>query len=584
MTSLKIEVDPRVIMKLPEMFGGNEQALRELLQNAYRSGAQHVRVEWNPKGKILVVSDDGRGEGEPQNVFFPGRTGWDESAVKDPAGLGLYALLTEETEWIDFETQTDNKTGWRARLDKDNLARREVEIQELKTGTKGTCVSIMYKKNPWTDFPFALAKARGLYPYELKLVVSGKEELIPSKNRRSSNNECRTFHTQVGDVVLEKDGWKLGGVEAVWEFQVILSDELDKALERAATSGREKSIAMDIFCSNHYGIRWFVDQLCGVRPRLPDRSELIQGLALDCCAHQIVDAVVEEVLEKAKEWENKWPENVATWNLDAQSLADRWASKSLVIRLMERAGWIVVQFKTGDGIDLECDGDGSFDFWPQYKEVLARNPIPVGSTALAAAINREGGGRVYAEAVDPVGRSDLKRATFEGLEVVDGCRVALAKRITFEGVPDLSYLTVEGNEWWEGIPELEESEALVVFAGTADQFLATLDRSWMMQIAMLSFELYKEKEFLYADGEKTAYLNEQELGEILVKEISKAFRKPMVSTCRKYYALKEATQLGERACGILEQLEGSAGAIKGELAYTERIRTIREEVKKFSTN
>jgi hypothetical protein len=409
MTRINLKIDPRLITKLPEMFGGNDQALRELLQNAYRAGARNVRAEWRPADKTLAIADDGAGEADPRNVFYPGRTGWNEKRVRNPAGLGLYALLTEETESIEFATQPASGNGWSARLTREDLEEKCVEVHEGRTLDPGTRVKITYRKNPWPDILEALERARGLYPFRLVLAVGGEEEEIPSRGESGDRDTIRAFQTQVGEVVLKKDCWHDETCESIWEYQIIQSKALKEAIDGVVRKHPERDVAEALFGSSTYGVRWLIDPDCNVRPRLPDRSDLIGGMTLDSAAYQIVHTVVEQVLGWADEWKGKWPDAMRIRKMDTRKLADGWVSGELVIRLMQRAGWQTVQWPDEAGIDIDCNSDGAISFWPDYKEVLVKNPIEVGSQALANAINRAG--RAPADEK----RHDRRSATGSGL-------------------------------------------------------------------------------------------------------------------------------------------------------------------------
>src|SRR3989304_748590 len=83
---IRAELHPRLIGELPRMFGGWEARFREILQNAYRAGADRVDI---------TVSDNGRGCAHPGLLIFAGATGWDESQVIEPAGVGLFSLLNK---------------------------------------------------------------------------------------------------------------------------------------------------------------------------------------------------------------------------------------------------------------------------------------------------------------------------------------------------------------------------------------------------------------------------------------------------------------------------------------------------------
>ena len=67
----------------------------ELLQNARRAGASEVRIEHDPAGKRLVVTDDGCGMQDFQRLLTINESGWSEDTVEAerPFGVGFSKCL-----------------------------------------------------------------------------------------------------------------------------------------------------------------------------------------------------------------------------------------------------------------------------------------------------------------------------------------------------------------------------------------------------------------------------------------------------------------------------------------------------------
>src|SRR3989304_7654299 len=74
---IRAELPPRLIGELPRMFGGWEARFREILQNAYRAGADRVDITVSDDGLSVAIRDNGRGCAHPGLLIFAGATGWD---------------------------------------------------------------------------------------------------------------------------------------------------------------------------------------------------------------------------------------------------------------------------------------------------------------------------------------------------------------------------------------------------------------------------------------------------------------------------------------------------------------------------
>ncbi len=88
---ITVTIAPRLVAELPRFFGGFKPMLRELFQNAFRAGTQRVTI--TSSASFLVFADDGRGITDLAILFCAGATGWNETDVKNPAGLGVFSLL-----------------------------------------------------------------------------------------------------------------------------------------------------------------------------------------------------------------------------------------------------------------------------------------------------------------------------------------------------------------------------------------------------------------------------------------------------------------------------------------------------------
>lgn len=153
-TEIRASVDPEAIDKVSRLFDATIRGiLRELYQNARRSGAAGILVSMRPKtGTPLVevtVADDGKGIEDPAVLLQLGRSAWDGADREDPAGMGIFALATTGAT-IESRAAGSSREAWRVRLVPSHFrggagARVDRIGREWNAGRPGTLVQFLYR-------------------------------------------------------------------------------------------------------------------------------------------------------------------------------------------------------------------------------------------------------------------------------------------------------------------------------------------------------------------------------------------------------------------------------------------------------
>lgn len=84
-----------LVRNLRHAFTRRQTFLAELMQNARRAGASYVAFEYDEDAKCLVVTDDGEGLANPQDILTVGESGWDQDVQETdrPYGMGFLSAL-----------------------------------------------------------------------------------------------------------------------------------------------------------------------------------------------------------------------------------------------------------------------------------------------------------------------------------------------------------------------------------------------------------------------------------------------------------------------------------------------------------
>lgn len=334
MTHIKVSLTPRLIKELPRFFGGRLAAVRELYQNAYRANAKNVTITL--EGNTLTFTDDGDGCPEPQMLLSAGATGWDETKIIEPAGLGFFSLLSSDVA-ASVEAQS---YGWKVRLVGKHVLEQQPVTVETGTVTQGMQVKlVLVGEGAEAD----IKMARGHYPY--RVTLNGEEVPIEPWG------EEHAFQTPVGQVDLKSSPYpRTRMTEAIWEYRSVEGQAFQEALHAASTNPVQEGILRD------FRIRWFVDPACEVTPKLPDRNDMQRNAALVAACKVILSTIEHHFRQEAAKATAPWPRTLPT----DMGHSPAWLfSSGMGDALLRDLGWHKAQHEAWDEATIYyLDGDG----------------------------------------------------------------------------------------------------------------------------------------------------------------------------------------------------------------------------------
>ena len=299
--TIPMGVSNTILTKAPRFFGSSLSILTELFQNSFRAKAENVQVIWEPEKRILIFKDDGRGC-NPEDLIVVGGSGWDEtSPAVDPAGIGVFSILRPEY----CEKVTYRSKNWEMTLTPDDLTRAQANVKYFEWDIPGMTITIIL--TPKADFATkeSIQRARGRYPMNVTWCsIPGGEIAVTTEPVLEAL--CTILNIEgVGALEIGKKDFSSYNVHfAVWQHAVLKSDALGKALGSAAA--KHSSLAKHIFA--HINCVLDVEPASGIRPKLPDRNDLINDHHLDAAAEKIVAQVMDYLLKPLRP--ELWPNDV----------------------------------------------------------------------------------------------------------------------------------------------------------------------------------------------------------------------------------------------------------------------------------
>lgn len=394
---LRLDIDKkRLLAEFGNFFQSRDEALTELVQNAYRAGATQVDFALDVDTRTLRVVDNGPGAPDPRSFVTAGQSGWGVNVV-DPAGLGFFALLGI-SEWVSVRSIHENG-GWEITIDEDAFEGGDIKLTEIERGDQPTGIKIVARLKESVDLSFPTTEFRQFFPINVSFTLQSGG----AKDNRSGvvfapSKGDHDLPTPAG--ILRRRSWRYGhehrSLALIWEHRELTCvngfDLLMQAIMKKP-HGAEALEALGDFC--HLTLE--VDPASGVRPKLPDRREVIDNAAYRQAIEAAADALYNAFNVSAIQ------EKVASLNLGDIVPGDkvpheqisverivhpifRQVSNELALRV---AGYRRIVYEDLHDVYVHCDNDCLYLNSIQ-KEMYARNPLAVRDNALADALCREG--------------------------------------------------------------------------------------------------------------------------------------------------------------------------------------------------
>lgn len=531
-------VSPRVAIEAPRMFSSFPRALRELFQNAYRAAAKRVDVSWNPKISTLEIKDDGPGIIDPQILLDAGASGWDQERVIEPAGLGFFSLFNPAyVEWVQISSM--GAGNWHMRFTPSDV-RRAVEAGEDETkwiqvdklmemdGSHGLSIQlgVNLKEIPWINQDM-IVEARAQYPYGVFYTEGDKTvELLP----RTFGSGLIAIETPVGKVEWEMpyaEGYRHG--RASWEYVPFFSNHLTRALEAAAQVHPLSALAE---IAAHSLNIWYVDPACGVRPQLPERSELIDDDALRSATQVVVDCVVSDMLARAKEDFRTAPARFVSGQ-SGQAPYSRWLERGKFSQVVLKCvGYAMVEQQSSE-VWIETLDEESWLPHLASTLIYSRTAQIVGDEHLAATLNLIGREVAYEQGAPiPEIRMSGCRTDSEACPFV-----SLADHIEVEGIGAIPFLIAEQKE-------NADTSVRIIFVGAAEACVQWLHQeAWAIGYLFVANE---NIEWASRDGDDMSFERDQALEDVSTG-IGRAWSSELGAAMQEYYDLQRVITFMEEA-------------------------------------
>jgi len=551
---------PEGFLSIPRMFPSLGSMLLEIFQNVYRAGAENVVVIYDSKQNLLTIKDDGPGIESPRVLLDAGSSKWVGDVV-EPAGMGAFAVLSEKYVKNVVYTSIHRGGAWRMELSPNMLTGgRPAQENVSKNGDPCGLRLEIFLKDGVSVGKNDVTTARALYPYNVTFISDDNDFLdIPPANHWDMFG---VVDTPVGRVGFRDTKYSVASSKAyaVWEHRPLCSSFLSDALSKAADRHQYRELAKFIVGQS---LLWHIDPSCGVRPRLPDRSELSQDDYLDIAAKLIVDAIVAHYYEMVRASAADFPDRILSgkvWQLEHMVFENQQLhSRKILEALLPSLGWsrvheidyksIDVYYVEENGFEIDCFPTGGWD------KTVPKIAEPHLSISL---VNQD-----RWVSLDP--KAPKRKITFHGLrigdahppteyEVIRGCPpcpispyIAICDRIEVEGFGDLPYL-VSPDIWDEGTswchPELDNAGVVIVYAGSPADLSKALGEDLRFVHAILGSHHDFASDALY-DTWWNWHLDELDYDKIIEDlrlQITEAFAPDLLQSRKCFYAMYDLAE------------------------------------------
>ena len=457
--------------------------------------------------------------------------------------------------------------NWRLTVTPDVLVGGPAILSQLSSNGR-TGLSVELHLAPETadfHFPDLLRRARGYYPFRLVYQdEKGQEQVIPPQ-----------FEWEPDFVLALREGlfhWHHGTwryyrrKEAVWEYRPINSRVVADALAEAAKNHAYPDLARALVDNSHY--RWFVNPGCGVRPKLPDRNEILDDPALRKAAANIVEAVVKRVMDIWSEIVVDWPDHFRLSDVGRTLPAPAegiWMAheERLARHLFPLLGWKRVEYIEPGSTHWYAIDEGDGAYLERDEEIIIRYhrkaPV-VASEALSLSLNLQGRPTSRSETAHdpPVAirgfRGDPKLSPYVAL--AEEVRVGEGMKVPWLLIPDMP----EQIPWVPPDQAAGYSGQVVIFSGSVQAFLKALyeDPTFINMIALEAMkEDFPDSWQDWRDGEPS--FDEDAARAAIAVQVTQAFAPDLLHIRQRYYSL---SRLARPLDETIRSADGLASAIR----------------------
>ncbi len=517
-TTLNMGVSQSILKKAPRFFGSPKSILTELFQNSFRAGAKNVTITWNKETRVLQFKDDGCGC-KPEDLLVVGESGWGEdSPAVDPAGIGVFSILRPEY----CEQVTYRSKDWGMVLSADNLERGQVDVYHFDEQAEGMAIEIVLTLKADFVNQVSVTLARGRYPMEVSWIETPKEPIVVTPYELLARGRWETLKIKgVGTLEIGRHNTVRNTQYAVWQHAVMESRAFEDALTKTARS--HSKLANGIF--NHMNFVFTIDPISGIRPKLPDRNDLIGDAHLDAACQKIVKAVMKHMLKPLRP--DLWPDQLGNFEFEPKGandehlkspkqallmevpkkalikkVIDEWTVPSL---FLEHFGYKAIVWDMVDQYNVTTIQDDGYQIeieWDQAMHYVRNTPVMVvDSECVAQSLCSQG---MYAYA-DPKATTEI---VYKDLMSIENSLVAFAKEITVNGTP-VKWLLYESESRescgaWDNDPVFVTTLNTIEFYKSVNRDCAENDLYVCMVVWVLDHfsDVYEYAEF-EEDGEYT---------------------------------------------------------------------------------
>ncbi len=384
MSSMTLDVDAsRFLAHLPQFFSSLGNALAEQLQNSTRAGASAVDITLQrtpvDDAWMVKVKDDGPGVDDPRDLFVAARTGWDETKVVEPAGMGFYALLGL-AEQLTITSRLPDGSGWTATVTASAFGGEAFDVVPLHPSDAPSGLTVeavlkseadihpLLRRKTWQDPP----AWRHAYPLTVTIRRPGPDggidtEVIPSRLEPIQTAWSR-LSTAVGMLYGDTRSRDTSHyLTVIWEHRLI---PVNHQYLSEAMKTRYGDLGKQIHDTLPRHIMWVLPDDTAVRPQLPERSAIIANMAWQDAVNALADALMQafefERVSAAVRHRAQTLPDVTVDNHRGSPAAASLPFTSMIVPLIQKAGAVNPFF---------VPDDKHWMTWAGYRSITLLDPF-----------------------------------------------------------------------------------------------------------------------------------------------------------------------------------------------------------------